>query len=99
MDKAMIKTEEIFEYFESEMNRLLKKDVEFWNAARIAAGNTIEKYTEDEVYKSIEPMRVLPNGNAAVSASLLHSEICMAHMTITDNEGNSRPMKYERVFE
>lgn len=95
----MATTEEIFEYFESEMNRLLKKDVEFWKAARIAAGNTIERYTEDEVYKSIEPMRVLPNDNAAVSASLLYSEICVAHMTFTDNEGNSRPMKYERVFE
>jgi hypothetical protein len=33
-----------------------------------------------------------------MAANLLCSEMGLMHTTITDNEGKSFPMKYERVF-
>ena len=93
-----LKAKEIFKKFESGMNELLKADTEFWTAARIISGEMIEEYSEEVIGNNIEGIRALPEQNAMMAANLLCSEMGLMHTTITDNEGKSFPMKYERVF-
>ena len=95
----MGKPDKIFEEFESSMNQMLKDGKEFWHAARVIAGNLIEKYSEDTVSEASVLIRTMPNKNARWVSSLLQSELAMMHIKFVEPDGKEYPMTYQRVFE